>query len=236
MARGKQLIQLVGMLREEIGRATSVSVGIDDLPALKNKLSRTQEVLYDGYAWPFLRRIFPLKTLKATEQYYDFPKGLNLERIESVDVWYNNLPKPLTRGIGVREYAVYNSQIGVTSEPAIRWDVRDVDDATQFEIWPIPSGNDQQIQFTGIRDLRPLIKDGDVADLDDQLIVLFAASELLAKQGSESAEAVAAAAKERKRTLQGRVLGADRMRRMGMGEGDATDPRIPIVVVARSTS
>lgn len=236
MARGKQLIQLVGMLREEIGRATSVAVGIDDLPGLKNKLNRTQEVLYDGYAWPFLRQIFPLKPLLADEQYYDFPAGLNLERLESVYVWYNNLPKELTRGIGIHEYAVYNSQIGVTSEPAIRWDVRWTGTATQFEIWPIPSGNDQQIQFTGIRDLRPLVKDSDVADLDDQLIVLFAAAELLAKQGSESAEVVAGAAKERRRILQGRVLAADKTRRLGMGQGNNGDQRLPIVVVARAVA
>ena len=66
------------------------------------------------------------------------------------------------------------------------------------------------------------------------MIVLFTAAELLAKQGSESAESVAGAAKERKRVMQGRVLGSDKMRRMGMGEGNAADQRLPIVVVARS--
>lgn len=234
MARNTQLIQLVGMLREEVNRATSVAVGVDDVQSLKNKLRRTQEVLYDDYAWPFMRQIFPFKTLQAGEQYYDFPDGLNLERVEGVVVYYNNLPKPLDRGITYREYAIYNSLIGVTSEPAIRWDVRWTGTKEQYEIWPIPSGNDQLIQWTGIRNLRPLIADGDRADLDDQMIVLFTAAELLAKQGSDSAESVAAAATERLRVMKGRVLGADRVRRMGMGEGNAQDQRIPIVVVARS--
>lgn len=235
MARNTQLIQLVGMLREEIGRATSVAVGVDDLPALKNKLRRTQETLYDDYDWPFLRQIFPLKPLNAKQQYYDFPAGLNLERVEKVVVWYANLPRNVERGIGEREYAIFNPYLGVTSEPMQRWDVRWTGTSEQMEAWPIPSGNDQQVGFTGIRALRPLIQDSDVADLDDQLIVLYTASELLARQGSKNASAVADAAKLRLTTVRGRLRGASRMYRMGMGSTDPQDGRIPIVVYAAPT-
>ena len=120
MARGKQLLELVAAVREESGRASSIAVGVDDLPGLKAKIKRTQELLYDAFDWPFLREIFPLKPLQAGEQYYDFPTGLNLERVERVEVWYANLPRPLTRGISTREYAIYNSTNGVTQEPAMR--------------------------------------------------------------------------------------------------------------------
>lgn len=233
MARGTQLIQLVTMLREEIGRATSVAVGVDDIPGLKQKLRSRQELLYDEVSWPFLRQVFSQKTLNANQRYYDFPVGLNLERLESVVVYYSNLPRPLGRGITYREYAIYNPALGATSEPAMRWDVRWTGTKEQFEIWPIPSANDQQIEFTGIRNLRPLVADSDVADLDDQLIVLYVAAELLARQGADSAQAVADSAKARLARLKGRVLGGGQMRRMGMGETDATDQRIPIVVHAR---
>lgn len=235
MARGTQLLQLVTMLREEVGRASSVAVGNDDLPMLKQKITRTQEFLYDEYTWPFLRQVFPQKTLNGGEQYYDFPAGLNLERIEEVYLWYANLPRPLTRGIGVQEYAIYNSNLGVTQEPAMRWDVRWTGVKEQFEIWPIPVSNAQLIQFVGIRNLRPLIKDNDVADLDDRMIVLACAAEILAKEGDESAPIVASLAKERFARMKGRTLGGGRTRQMGKGEPHG-DGRIPIVVVARSTT
>lgn len=234
MARGKQLIQLVTMVREETGRASSVAVGVSDVDGLKQKIVRAQEMLYDDYDWPFLRQIFPLKALAAGEQYYDYPTDLNLDRIERVELWYSNLPRPLVRGISTREYAIYNSNDDVRQEPAMRWDARWTGTTDQFEIWPIPSTNDQSVQFTGIRSLRPMVADSDLADLDDQAIVLTVAAELLKKQGSESADMVGKMAYGRIRQVKGLVKGAARTRRMGQGTSSA-DERIPIVVHARST-
>lgn len=234
MARGTQLLQLVEDLREEVGRSTSVAVGNADLPGLKQKLRRTQELLYDDYDWPFLRQIFPAKYLLAGEQYYDFPDGLNLERVEDVALWYNNLARPIDRGITPREYSIYNSAAGVKSEPAMAWDVRWTGTKDQIEIWPLPVGNTQFLQFTGIRKLRPLVKDSDVADLDDQLIVLFCAAEILARQDAKNAAVVMKLAQTRLGTMRARVKGASRTRRMGQGAAP-DDRRIPIVVHARSS-
>lgn len=242
MARGTQLLKLVEMLREEVNRATSVAVGNDDLPSLKNKLSRTQEVLYDEYDWPFLRQVFEAKPLQAGERYYDFPADLNLDRIDDNDstagpgvvIWYSNFPRPIQRGIGFKEYAIYNSDSGVRQEPALAWDVRWTGAKEQFEVWPIPVSNTMTIQFKGIRKLRPLIQDSDVCDLDDQLIVLFSAAEILARQGSASATAIAALAKARLARVKGRSKTASQTYRLGMGEGEK-DSRFPIVVHARSS-
>lgn len=234
MARGTQLLQLVEDLREEVGRATSVAVGNSDLPGLKQKLRRTQELLYDDYDWPFLRQIFPAKYLLAGERYYDFPTGLNLERVESVELWYSNMPRPIERGITAREYAIYNPEDDARSEPAMAWDVRWTGTKEQIEIWPLPVSNAQYLQFTGIRTLRPLIADSDVADLDDQVIVLFCAAEILARQGAKNAPMVLKLAQARLGTMRMRSKGATRTRRMGQGNTDS-DRRIPIVVHARST-
>jgi hypothetical protein len=232
MARNVQLLQLVLMLREEINRAPNVNVGVDDLPSLKNKLARVQETLYDEYDWPFLRQVFPYKPLSAGVQYYDFPTGLNVQRVERLDVWFGNLPRELERGISFEQYAVYNSNIGVTADPALRWDVRWTGSTEQFEIWPIPASNTaQNVQFIGIRNLRPLIADDDVADLDDQLIVLFAAAELLAKQGAQSAGEILKMAQARLLRMKGRIKGAEAPRRLGMGD-HAGERKIKIVVRA----
>lgn len=241
MARGTQLLKLVEMLREEVNRATSVAVGNDDLSGLQNKLRRTQEVLYDEYDWPFLRQVFPAKQLNAGQRYYDFPVGLNPDRIDDNDaadgpgvvVWYSNLPMPIQRGIGFNEYAIYNSDNGVRQEPALAWDVRWTGTSEQIEIWPLPVTQTATLQFKGVRQLRPLIKDSDVCDLDDQLIVLFAAAELLGRQQSASAGDVAQLAKARLARVKGRAKSGSQTYRMGMSE-NRQDNRFPIVVHARS--
>ena len=55
MARGTQLLKLVEMLREEVNRATSVAVGKDDLPSLKN-VSKVvvDEGVVEGHSGPFM--------------------------------------------------------------------------------------------------------------------------------------------------------------------------------------
>lgn len=234
MSRNTQLIQLIQMVREEVNRSASVAVGVDDQPLIRQKLQRTQEFFYDEFTWPFLRQVFPLKQLNQGEQYYDFPTSLNLERVEGAHVWYGLLPQPLDRGIGMEQYAVYNSNLGITSEPALRWDVRWTGQKEQFEIWPIPASQTQQIQFTGIRDLRPLVSDSDVADLDDRMIVLAVAAEILAAQGNANASSIGALAMERFLRMKGRAnAGAERMRRMGQS-AYPRDRRFPITVHARA--
>ena len=198
-------------------------------------------MLWEEYDWPFLRQVFPAVVLQAGERYFDFPVGLSVNRIDDNDgtdgpgvvCWYSNLPVPIRRGIGFNEYAVFNSDAGVRQEPAMAWDVRWTGTSDQIEIWPLPVTNSTSIQFKGIRKLRPLIQDSDVCDLDDQMIVLFAAAELLSRQGSASADAIAQLAKARFARLKGRAKAASPTYRLGMSEGN-NDKRFPIVVHARS--
>lgn len=197
MARGTQLLQLVTMLRDEIGMANSVAVGPDATPGLQQKLRRVQTLLYDEHDWPFLRQDFDRITLQAGQRFYDVPSAMNLERIESVSVWFNNLPLPIEKGIGDEEYSKYDSAADSRAEPALRWDVRWTGTKDQIEIWPIPSTNDQQLAIRGVRKLRPLIKNSDVCDLDDQMLVLFAAAELLARAKSPDAQAILSLAQGR---------------------------------------
>lgn len=238
MARGKQLSQLVDMLRAETGQSTSVSVGVSKLPELKQLLRRTQETLYDAYDWPFLR-VQPFKNLSAGARYYDFPTDLNMERVEEVVVWWNGEPFPLTRGIGFENYAAYDSANDERTDPVTHWDVRWTGSAEQVEVWPIPATtytttNKYRLQFKGIRPLRTMVSDSDVADLDDQLIVLFAAAEILARQKSEDAQAKQAKAVERFNTLKGRTRGGSSMFVLGGGTG--RDPQRTRGTVIRVTA
>lgn len=219
MARGTQLQQLRTMLRAEVGHSTNVAAGVDNIPALNQKLSRCQIMLYDAYDWPFLREKFDI-TLQAGQRYYDFPTagaggsayGLSSERVEKTAINYSGRPSPIDKGIDFEEYAQYNSDNGDRASPARRWDVRRTSDAKeQIEIWPIPADNTQIFSLKGIRNLRPLVADTDVCDLDDILIVLTAGAEIVARENKKDAALMRSAAAARLAQLEGRLVGPARM-------------------------
>ena len=219
--RGQNLTTLFAMLRAECGHSTSVAAGIDNEAALLQKLQRTQVMLYDEYDWPFMMNEWDIQ-MQGGVRYYDFPTEagfpgstvINLEG--TVEAWidYSGRPIPLDRGIGQRQYAQYNSNAPVPDQanPVRRWDIkRSSDNTEQIEVWPIPADNTNILWLKGKKKLRPLVAPSDVADLDDQLIVLTAAAEILARQGAKDAPKVEAAASARLKQLKMRTKGGTKM-------------------------
>ena len=231
MARGTQLGTLVDMLKAETGQSVSVSVGVDALEGLKTVLRRQQVMLYDAYDWPFLR-VKPTKNLAAGQRYYDFPANIELEGVVEVSVWWGGQPHEIGRGIGIEQYAQYDSDSDQRADPPERWDIVNVSNVPQIEIWPIPVSNDMKLQFIGKRPLRALTADSDVADLDDQLIVLHAKAEILARQKSEDAKLAAQAAAARLNQLKARGQGGSEMISIGGGR-QSLHPQRPIVIRVR---
>lgn len=209
MARGKQLQQLVYALRAECGHELNAAAGVDGLPAFKHILARTQEQLADTYDWPFLK-VRKSITLAAGQRYYDFPAGMPVESIKRAEIFYNSKTYQLDRGIGLEHYAVYDPEANVRSTPAMAWDIWWTGTKEQVEIWPLPSTNGEKVYLTGHRPLRALVSDSDVADLDDILITLFCAAEVLARQKSADAAGKLKMAQERLTTLKGRTKGASK--------------------------
>lgn len=206
MARGTTLEELLAMTRAEAGHSRKVSSGVDFEDSIKTGLRRVQEIFYYDYDWPFLQ-YQPFKNLVAGERYYDMPNNMDFERSEYVVVWYGGEPYELERGIGPAEYAQYNSNNDERAGPPLRWDIKYVDSlgSEQIEVWPIPPDNTYQLQFYGFRQLNALVADSDRADLDDQLLALTLAGEMLAKQKSANADDVKAMAKARYDQLKARV-------------------------------
>lgn len=241
MARGTQLQDLVRMLRAEVGHSTKVSVGVDNLDGLVQKLQRTQVMLNDDYDWPFMRTEFEVQ-LQAGQRYYDLPFGtggqLDMERIETVATNYSGRPTPLHRGIGFENYASFNSDNGDRASPARRWDIRRVDTAKeQIEVWPIPATNFQEIIFfQGFKKLAPLIAMSDTADIDDILIVLTTGSEILARAKSADAGSMQAAAAARLKQLKARTKGSMQIRTMGGGSDNQKNLGKTIIRIGSSTN
>lgn len=231
--RGQQLTRLISQLRAELSRSVNVSVGVDDAEILKDVLQRHQETLYDEYDWPFLRQMFPAITLQAGQRYYDPPADLNFDRIEKAAVRISGRPVPFHRGIDFEHYALFDSDAGARAAPAARWDIRWVDTAEQIEVWPIPTDNSNAMQFTGIRKLRPLVDGADVTDLDDILIVMFAAADLLQHQESPDASLKLKQAVKRLERLKGRSAAARDIVRLGMGASSSQPFRVSVAISGR---
>lgn len=184
MARGTTLGQLVTMLREECGHATSAALGQNTLPRMKRVLQRTQEVLWIDHAWPHMRA-YREEPLQAGQNIYTFPTDLAFDRIENVHVRWDDTWRPVVYGIELDHYNAQDPELDDRDDPVLRWQV--VEDG-QYEVWPLPATNGTRLRFEGIRKLAPLIGDADRADLDDNLLVLFAAGEILAKQKGGDAQ------------------------------------------------
>lgn len=215
MARGTAFSELFTRLRAETGRSTSVAVGVDDLDQLKEVLNSTYQTLYMNHDWAHLMKVFPRVTLNAGQRYYNFPTGLNSERVTRVVVWRDGIASDITRGIGPEEYNTYDPEADERSEPALAWDVRWTGSADQIEIWPLPSTNNQELQFTGVQAAPRLVNDTDLCLLDDDLVVLFAAAELLGDKGGKGK---LSKAQDHLRLLKARGKGGERAYQMGLDD------------------
>jgi hypothetical protein len=218
--RRKQFTQLIYDLRAELGKAVDPATGVADLPSLKQTIGRNYETLYEDFDWPHLSVISERIPLLDGERYYDFPDDIGYEGIERVVVWWNGDPLDLERGIDFEHYAAYESDDGEESDPAMRWDVRFTGTVEQCEIWPVPASSDTQtIQFRGKKKFVALVDDEDLCLIDNHLVVLSCAVELLPRQKSGDAEAKLAALRARYSRVRGRAQGGAATTKLGMGGG-----------------
>lgn len=257
MARGATLESLRADLKFELSDAAGASLAKQAEPLYDYRLRRVQEWLWQDYDWPFLRVRRDVQ-MQAGQRYYDAPADLPFERIERTRFRWGDVWIPVNFGISSELFTSFDSARDVRSDPPQRWDYyTDADandDVARIEVWPIPAttaiqvedpenpgsyrkGQQGTLRFRGIRRLRPLVADNDRCDLDDHLIVLYAAARILAKRSQKDAEAVQNMAASHYARLKSRVKGpqdADRVPVLG-GEGydepHYTDymgiPRIP---------
>jgi hypothetical protein len=170
-------------------------------------LSLKQQWLANEYDWPFLEDRFDL-AVPSGSRYLSFPtidnegvtSAMNLERQFTVEVFWNNVWSELDYGIGSEQFNYLNSdQPGQIQDPIQNWRWSE---EGQIEIWPINS-TAQKIRFTGQRALDVLVNDTDTADLDDQLIMLFVAADMLTRSKAADAQSTMNQATERLRACRG---------------------------------
>ncbi len=226
MARGTAFSELVSRTRSETLRSDNLAIGPADLHIVKEKVNSTYQTLYMARDWAHLKTTFTRVPLSAGDRYYNCPTGLNSERVISARVWWNDKPTPIDRGIGFDEYNTYSSEDDERSDPVLKWDVKWTGSADQIEVWPIPSTNDQSLQFIGIYAAPRLVNDADLCLLDDDLVVLFAAAALL---GDGKNQTILGQAQDHFRILGARGKGGEQVHQMGLGSSQRTGAQ-PVVL------
>ncbi len=216
MARKTNLGELVQQLRGEVGYSLTAALGSANRDVLIAVIQRTQRKLWEDFAWPFMRVKSDIASSKAL-RYYNIPSNLTCERIEKIEFKDGGYWRPLDYGIGGAQLSVHDSDTAEEGWPVTRWEIYGED---QFEVWPIANTNgtastlEGYFRLTGIKNLAALVDDDDRADLDDHLIILYAAAELLARNKAADAEAKLANANTHYARLRARLSKSD-MVRMG---------------------
>lgn len=219
MARRKTLLKLLNDLRHEARLSQNPAHNAQVRDSQVASLQRTQEWLWQDFDWPHLKVERQIE-IAAGQRYYAIPSDLDLERLDRVDLFENSFWRPLSVGVTGQHYSTFNSDLDERSWPPRSWRIYD---DTDIEIWPIPDQNavtatrEGYLKFTGTRLLRPLVDDGDVADLDDRLIVLYTAAEMLAAAGAKDAQLKLSQANKLNAKLRGGQMPLRRFSMFGTG-------------------
>lgn len=200
--RGQTLLELLSDLKAECGYSQNAAHGVNNRESLVQVLKRTQRRLWGDWDWMHMRvsRDMPIN---AGQRYYNCPDDLPYERIDAAEVKFGGIWLPLRFGVDERQYSIFDPRQNERSWPVQRWDIAEdpadtvgtPDNRGMIEIWPLPSDSgvvggtlEGNIRFTGIRFLRPFAADADRCDLDGDLIVLFAAGEILSRDRKADAQ------------------------------------------------
>lgn len=233
MARSVTLVKLLDMYRAECRLSANPANNVQDRERQINQLQMTQEWLWEDFDWPLLR-VFRRIDAAAGQRYYSLPEDIHIDRIEKIELLYDQSYCPLHPGIDDVHYSAYRSDLDERQWPPQRWQISEDE---QLEIWPIPDQNADlttlsgTLRVTAIRTLKPLVNDQDRADLDAQLIVLYAAAEFLAAKGDKSAGLKLERAKARYAKLRGAQMPRRKFSMFGIGQTPIERrQRVPIAI------
>lgn len=201
MALNTSLSELVSMLKSEIG--DSLVAGTQKDPTYKRLLATKQKLLVAEFDFPYLEDRWDV-VVTAGSRYLTIPTAnvlgvaysIDFSRPIVVERLWNTRYEELIYGIGSREFNTFNSDLAEQSDPIQKWRWSQYSNlaspnptiSQRFEVWPLPT-TEQTIRFTGQRLLSPLVVDSDRADIDDLLLVLSCAVEILLRSKQQDAQA-----------------------------------------------
>lgn len=235
MAIGTELSTLRAMLKAEIGAELDDTVAPGNIALYTRLLNNQQAWLVGEHAFLNWKVRVTLPVTVGT-RYYDLPDGIDFQRLEKpVYTNYNGFRYEIHYGISQPHLNVFRSDDGVTGNPVMRWQIVDTGDGRQIEVWPVPQ-TAQELIFTGVGLVTDMEDDTDTAVVDDLMLVLFTAAEILAREKSADAGAKLAKAQSRLNRLRADAGSEFESFRMhgagGIGRPFTRDFKRPVVGVS----
>lgn len=211
--RYMQLSEMLAMLRYEARLSANVAHGVQLAEAHPSLLRRVQEELWLSFDWPHLR-MNQTSPVNTGVRYTTYPDRVTFEGITGIETRDEaNDWRLLVYGIE-REHLNYkDSDADERDFPVQRWqnylaNAAETINSNMLELWPIPD-RDITLRFFGKRALFPLTETNHVSTIDGPLVVLHAAFEILASNGSKDAELKLQRARDRERLLRLRQSNAN---------------------------
>ncbi len=186
------MARVLSLLKGEIGYSLVTGVATAADQELYTIIDTKQQWLSSMYDWPFLENRSDV-VVNASQRFPTLPTDIIFERSVDVSVAWTNVWLDVIDGIGMSEYNQLSSgDAGIPvqpQDPIQRWRFNS---ETAFEVWPVPV-TQQVVRFTGQRPLTSLLTAGaydptKTLDLDDMLVMLFAAAEKLSRMKSQDSQ------------------------------------------------
>ena len=203
----RNIRQLLDDVRAEVGHSLQPNLGKASRDILIGMIQRVQKRLWEDYSWPHLKVTRDIE-IQAGQRYYDLPNDVVFERVERVETKHGDYWTKLGYGIGADQYNQHDSDRGIRSSPIRRYDAYE---NNQIEVWPIPENNSDpttgtdSLSYIRHQNLSQFVAAADTADLDDQLIVLYTAAEVLTRQKQSDAQNKLAQAQAHYQRLKARM-------------------------------
>ena len=177
------LSEMVTDLRAEVGHSLMNAQGTNMEETLKYQLRRTQRELYAAYDWPAMMMTEKQVVTAGSTHLAPFT---NIIDDQVNDMWTTMGSEwvPMLYGIGPAQYSLYDPDKDQRGWPIQRYSYDPL--TNTLAIWPIPT-QDATVIAEGQMVLAPLVDDADTSTLDGQMVVLFTASTILARQKDEDA-------------------------------------------------
>lgn len=187
-------------LREEVlletGRSTEAGHAVYSAPVLNQLINRLERSVAMEFEWASMN-VEEEVTVAADAQYANLPTNIDFTKIDGVHVQFGNTWLPLTHGIGPVERSIYNTT--QKAVPARRWEIQ-APGNVNFEIWPIGE-TAQTLRFYGSKKIGGMTKDTDTCVIDADVLVLFVAAEILARDKKSDADYKLVQARKRANTI-----------------------------------
>ena len=235
MARGSTLKQVRRILRGHMGIVVDEGYNTADDSMHNQLIASKQTVLATRFQWPFLKDRWDIMisagvrySLLPTVTIRNVPGPINTDNEVTAVVQYNTRWKDVDFLIGEEDYNVLDPDQDERMDPIEKWQFIGFN---QFEVWPLPA-DQQKLRFDGWRVPMEPVSDSDRLELDDELIALYIAAELLAKQEAKDAQPKMREAEYRLNELRGAVSAGEPPTLMGYNPKRWQRPRIVPIAVA----